>query len=279
LDSLGNLKWQRPCGGNLSEYAYDVREDADGGYIVAGSSMSTDGDVTENKGSRDIWVFKLDKAGNFLWEKSVGGTGTEEARSVALSGKGDIVVAGYSNSSDGDIPVNKGDVDLVVAKFQCLLPAKPFISVNAGVLSSSSATGNQWYRNGVLLSGETGQTYTPSSSAGSYTVVVTNGCGSASSDAFIIVGISSVKSHSGELTLHPNPFSESTVINYQLAENVKKAALKIYDVQGRMVKALNLDPEESSVRVYADEMKNGVYFCSLETDRGASLKKRMVIIR
>jgi trimeric autotransporter adhesin len=81
------------------------------------------------------------------------------------------------------------------------------------------------------------------------------------------------------LDVSPNPFSESTVINYQLAENVKKAALKIYDVQGRMVKALNLATEESSVRVYADEMKNGVYFFTIEADGMASVKRRMVVIK
>jgi gliding motility-associated-like protein/uncharacterized repeat protein (TIGR01451 family) len=73
------------------------------------------------------------------------------------------------------------------------LPATP--TVSAGVapttfciggsvtLTSSSATGNQWYKDGSILTGETGQTYVANAS-GDYTIVVTNtttGCPSAAS--------------------------------------------------------------------------------------------------
>jgi hypothetical protein len=49
------------------------------------------------------------------------------------------------------------------------------------LLTSSSATGNQWYRNGIVLPGETAQTYV-ATIAGFYTVMVTtNGCTSSAS--------------------------------------------------------------------------------------------------
>jgi gliding motility-associated-like protein len=48
------------------------------------------------------------------------------------------------------------------------------------VLASSSSTGNQWYRNGVLLAAQTNSTYT-ATTAGNYTVQVTNGNGCVSS--------------------------------------------------------------------------------------------------
>ena len=44
------------------------------------------------------------------------------------------------------------------------------------VLRSSVSSGNQWYRNGTLISGATGRTYT-ATSAGSYTVRITYGSG------------------------------------------------------------------------------------------------------
>ena len=72
------------------------------------------------------------------------------------------------------------------------VPATPTISVGgpttfcAGgsvTLTSSHAAGNQWYRNGVALDGETGQVFVASSS-GSYTVMTTSsGCASATSAA------------------------------------------------------------------------------------------------
>ena len=72
-------------------------------------------------------------------------------------------------------------------------PATPTISGSgsfctggSSVLTSSSATGNQWYLNGGLLSGSTSQTYNTTAS-GSYTVIVTtNGCSSSVSSATIV---------------------------------------------------------------------------------------------
>ena len=65
-------------------------------------------------------------------------------------------------------------------------PSTPVISPNGAILTSSSATGNQWYLNGVAISGATSQTYTTTQS-GSYTVIVTtSGCVSATSAAVVI---------------------------------------------------------------------------------------------
>ena len=66
-------------------------------------------------------------------------------------------------------------------------PAKPTVTVapsgtvcsgTAVTLTSSSATGNQWYNNGIIINGATSATYTTSLS-GIFTVVVTNADGCA----------------------------------------------------------------------------------------------------
>src|SRR5205085_11321196 len=59
-------------------------------------------------------------------------------------------------------------------------------------LTSSSASGNQWYLNGNPIGGAVNQTY-PATAAGSYTVIVTaSGCSSAASAATVV-------------TINPNP--------------------------------------------------------------------------
>ncbi len=70
------------------------------------------------------------------------------------------------------------------------IPATPTISAGSAttfctggsvVLTSSSASGNQWYRNGTLIDGATNQTYSATTS-GDYTVIVTTlGCSSPTS--------------------------------------------------------------------------------------------------
>lgn len=70
---------------------------------------------------------------------------------------------------------------------QAVTISKPVITQSGTTLSSNFATGNQWYYNGIAISGATGQTYSPTQS-GNYRVDVTlsNGC-IAQSDNFVYV--------------------------------------------------------------------------------------------
>ena len=52
------IQWQKPLGGTGEDYAWSIQPTTDGGYIVAGYTTSTDGDVTGNHGGNDYWVAK-----------------------------------------------------------------------------------------------------------------------------------------------------------------------------------------------------------------------------
>lgn len=54
-----DIEWQKSLGGSGDEYAYSIQQTTDGGYIVAGSSWSNDGDVSGNHGWLDYWVAKI----------------------------------------------------------------------------------------------------------------------------------------------------------------------------------------------------------------------------
>ena len=72
---------------------------------------------------------------------------------------------------------------VVTPSITSTIPGSIFCSGGSAILTSNSSTGNQWYKNGVALSGQTNASYTTGDS-GSYTVVVTqNGCKSAMSAA------------------------------------------------------------------------------------------------
>ncbi|MBM7560374.1 Ig-like domain-containing protein [Marinitoga litoralis] len=64
LDENGNLEWQKTFGGSDSDSAHSIEQTTDGGFIVAGSTRSYDGDVTGDKGDYDYWIIKLDESGN-----------------------------------------------------------------------------------------------------------------------------------------------------------------------------------------------------------------------
>lgn len=110
LTSSGNIAWQQTYGGTSSEEAYDVKE-VSGGYIVVGGSWSNDGDLTSNNGQGDFWVLRINTSGGIIWQKNYGGSGIEWASSVCQSSNGNLLVAGLSNSNDGDVSGNHGDYD------------------------------------------------------------------------------------------------------------------------------------------------------------------------
>jgi hypothetical protein len=116
LDGSGNIQWQKSLGGSVFDYAYSIQQTTDGGYIVAGRSSSNDGDITGNHGGDDYWVVKLDGSGNIQWQKSLGGSGVDRAYTIQQTVDGGYIVAGSSNSSDGDVTGNHGGADYWIVK-------------------------------------------------------------------------------------------------------------------------------------------------------------------
>lgn len=110
------IQWQKSLGGSADDYANSVHQTADGGYIVAGYTSSNDGDVTGNHGGTDMWVVKLDNAGNVQWQKTLGGSGNDVAKYVQQTTDAGYIVAGKTYSNDGDVTGNHGNADAWVVK-------------------------------------------------------------------------------------------------------------------------------------------------------------------
>jgi hypothetical protein len=116
LDVNGALTSQKTFGGTGTDYAYSLTATTDGGYLVAGQTASTNGDVTGNHGSNDYWVLKLNISGNLEWQKTFGGTGSDIARSIISASDGTSIVAGYTKSTNGDVTGNHGNNDYWIVK-------------------------------------------------------------------------------------------------------------------------------------------------------------------
>jgi Fe-S-cluster-containing hydrogenase component 2 len=111
-----NIEWQKTLGGTLFDSAKDIEPTSDGGFIVAGISRSTDGDVTGNHGWMDYWVAKLASDGSLEWQKSYGGSHHDTATDILQTTDGGYIVAGRSASEDGQITNHHGSTDYWVLK-------------------------------------------------------------------------------------------------------------------------------------------------------------------
>ncbi len=142
-------------------------------------------------------------------------------------------------------------------------PPKPTISyltTPGNYLVSSSATDNQWYRNGIIIVGANQQQYHAVIS-GVYHVEVTNsnGCKSASDTLHhTAVGISEQKGN-GTVTIHPNPASSNAMITFgELSLNI---TVRVYDLNGRVLSELTIPEAKAGDVEILDTggMTGGIY--------------------
>jgi uncharacterized coiled-coil protein SlyX len=77
----------------------------------------------------------------------------------------------------------------------------------------------------------------------------------------------------------PNPFNQSTKIEYVLSENANNAKLCIYDLNGKQLRCFNLNTTKgaSSIEVRASDLNAGIYLYTLIVDNMPIDTKRMIL--
>lgn len=115
LDSSGKIVWESSFGGSLTEGANQVGKN-ESGYIIVGSTFSNDGDIFQNHGELDYWIIQLDATGEIIWQKTLGGSDSEEAFGLQYTDNEEVVIGGWTKSSDGDVSGQHGNFDIWVVK-------------------------------------------------------------------------------------------------------------------------------------------------------------------
>lgn len=125
LSATGEFIWAKSFGGSETDRAYGVVPDAEGNVYVVGHFQSADmkfnGVLQPNNGDYDLFVLKLNGAGELLWGRTAGGAGYDYAHAVALDSKGEVVVSGavVGEARFGATAVNPGSKEhpVFVAKY------------------------------------------------------------------------------------------------------------------------------------------------------------------
>jgi hypothetical protein len=124
------IAWEHSYGGSDWDRSTDIIALPDG-YLMVGQVESNDGDVQEFRGIEDVWLTKLDQAGELVWQRTYGGSNHDHIANIEFLESGDLIMVGSSASGDGDLEPNNGSFDLWVLR----------IDINGNVLWSRSYGG------------------------------------------------------------------------------------------------------------------------------------------
>jgi hypothetical protein len=103
IDADGDTVWTRTYGGSARDEGRSICRTSDGCLVVAGSTQSF------GMGLDDMYLIKIDAAGDTVWTLTLGGVESDWAQSVCETPEGCYGVGGTSGS-------NTGNRDICVAK-------------------------------------------------------------------------------------------------------------------------------------------------------------------
>ena len=196
----------------------------------------------------------------YAWTVPAGATITSGATTKNImvtfgpaAGTGVITVNGTNTCGSGTVSPN-------FAVTINATPPAPVVTAVGIVLTSNAATGNQWYYEGSIIAGATGQSYTVTNNTGNYSCVVTlNGCSSPVSNLVWVVVTEVHELLSGNFNIFPVPSEGRFTVSITNAVNESYSIMifnqlgaKIYElkdvqVNGTFEKQVDLRPIATGV--------------------------------
>jgi len=159
------------------------------------------------------------------------------------------------------------------------IPAKPTISVSGTALVSSYTSGNQWFVDGVIITGANSASYTPTKS-GKYKVVVTDafGCQLPSDDfTYTVTAIPVVDPREINLMVSPNPSNGIFNLSFEVTT---KADLSIEIVSASGQRVYNSTYKDFtgkfSKQIVVDAVSSEFYILKIIHNKKSYLQKILI---
>jgi hypothetical protein len=119
----GRLLWKILTGGDDIDGLYTIKKSSTGKVFAMGISSSIIGKVKPNGPVGDFWLVNIENSGVVSSHTMFGGADSDIARGAFPTTDGGFIIAGNSDSVDGDLTDNKGGTDFWAVKVGTPLPA------------------------------------------------------------------------------------------------------------------------------------------------------------
>lgn len=223
-------------------------------------------------------VAAITGATGYVWTVPAGATITSGAttRNIIVTfgttpGNGIITVKGTNACGSGTA---SPDFNVTVNA----IPAAPVITASGNLLTSSASTGNQWYFEGALIPGATGQTYTVTNNTGLYWCVVTlNGCPSPISNKVWVEITGVVELSQSNIRVYPVPNDGRFTISIESPAD-ETYTIRIFDQIGRSVYEVSEQPANGTIEKQVDlrSLVNGLYSVVILNGNHKVVKKVLI---
>jgi photosystem II stability/assembly factor-like uncharacterized protein len=175
--------------------------------------------------------------------------------------------SGCSSASSPAFPVTVSPV-----------PATPIITDDGHLLISNTPNGNQWYFNGTLITGATGQVYDAILTGNGYywTVVTINGCSSDTSNHLVItLGVDTLSSSA--ISVYPVPGDGKFNVSIKTGSG-RSFSISVYDCLGvKIHEETNIEADLSLQKVIdLRPLPDGIYMMVFESSQNYIVKKIVV---
>jgi hypothetical protein len=281
LDSAGNLVWVKSMGSSDNDFGFSITVNESAVYVTGMFTNTVDFDpgigvaTLTSAGDNDIYVSKLDTAGNYLWTKRFGGPGFDRGGKVLLDPNGDVYTTGlFAGTVDFDpgsgafmVTTPGNSADLYILK---LNSSGDFVWVKSGGGPNSEAGACIAFdASGSLYL--TGYFYSPSVAFGGTTLTNVQSIGvGVYSDFFIakldtsfITGNNEVANSLEKFFVYPNPFTHEISITTDM-QNWITSDISIKNILGYEVMK-NITFEQYPVKLKLENLHNGIYFVEINS--------------
>ncbi len=296
LDGSGNLLWTKTIGGSKYEQAYCIIQTNDKGFAFCGQTNS----FADTNG--DVYVVKLDSAGNLNWTRTIGGPHGAAGVSIIQTKDKGFVVCGNTGADDtvnGDVYVLKLDSIGNLLWTQTTGGRGTDFSNQVVQLKNGgfAVIGNtnsyaSGYRMYLILLDSLGNSCSPNPTGGAVDSGGVIGQGGFISQGGIedtggvihtgglvktvcsATGQNEIKDIPSEMNIFPNP--GNSIVNLSLNIDATKIIdIEIIDLLGKSIEKISFTGKtnQSLIPINISTLEQGMYFIKITTDKSNNVLK------